>query len=127
MAASPAASSRRNNPSPTLRWAYKKLEGEDAEAQRDTRHGALELKQLGWASLRWDDANISARIYFRLPGPPPRGRENDVAKGDGEPWLPIPSPTRYSRVMSSGDFTSILRLSGLSALALGLLLLRPAR
>jgi hypothetical protein len=30
--------------------------------------------------------------------------------------------------MSSGDFTSILRLSGLSALALGLLLLlRPAR
>jgi hypothetical protein len=29
--------------------------------------------------------------------------------------------------MSSGDFTSILRLSGHSALALGLLLLRPAR
>jgi hypothetical protein len=29
--------------------------------------------------------------------------------------------------MSSGDFTSILRLSGFSALALGLLLLRPAR
>jgi hypothetical protein len=36
--------------------------------------------------------------------------------------LPISSPTRYSHVMSSGDFTSILRLSSLSALALGLLL-----
>jgi hypothetical protein len=36
--------------------------------------------------------------------------------------LPIPGRTGYSRTMSSGDFTSILRLSSLSALALGLLL-----
>jgi hypothetical protein len=40
--------------------------------------------------------------------------------------LPISGRRSYSRVMSSGDFTTILRLSSLSALALGLLL-RPAR
>jgi hypothetical protein len=40
--------------------------------------------------------------------------------------LPTPTSTGYSRGMSSGDFATILRLSGLSALALGLLL-RPAR
>jgi hypothetical protein len=36
--------------------------------------------------------------------------------------LPIPGGTGYSRIMSSGDHISILRLSALSALALGLLL-----
>jgi hypothetical protein len=36
--------------------------------------------------------------------------------------LPISRSPGYSRFMSSGDFTTILRLSGLSALALGLLL-----
>jgi hypothetical protein len=44
------------------------MDGEDAEAQRDTRHGALELKQSGWASLRWVDANITGRISFRVSG-----------------------------------------------------------
>jgi hypothetical protein len=42
------------------------------------------------------------------------------------PKLPIPRRKGYSRIMSSGDFIGILRLSALSALAPGLLL-RPAR
>jgi hypothetical protein len=44
----------------------------------------------------------------------------------GRDDLPSKSMPGYSESMSSGDFISILRLSGYSALALGLLL-RPAR